>query len=311
MSGSGSARQCVGSFSSAEAAALCKARIELEPDGLTHVIVRKVLGKLVETTARAVEHEQAEEHWREAAAAAKEERRQARERQTAAREAREAEAAAAEAKKAEAIVTRCLHREIRLLAEELSLSDHTLQLALERSDVLVEVHALHTECTACRSKWADITRAINKQPNAQAWTLGLHALRVAGVCIVYAQREAPEHAHDVASKRFQRMAEAASAVMANAGRPKDSTRKSDLPLEALWLIDRGMERRLGREITFRCGAVAAPQRRERLSSLGRAHAAAAEGAAEAAEEEEGDRAHEHGRPVPVEPALPPAPVVRS
>ena len=57
MSGSGSARQCVGSFSSAEAAALCKARIELEPDGLTHVIVRKVLGKLVETTARAVEHE--------------------------------------------------------------------------------------------------------------------------------------------------------------------------------------------------------------------------------------------------------------
>ena len=118
MSGSGSARQCVGSFSRAEAAALCKARIELEPDGLTHVIVRKVLGKLVETTARAVEHEQAEEHWREAAAAAKEERRQARERQTAAREAREAEAAAAEAKKAEAIVTRCLHREIRLLAEE-------------------------------------------------------------------------------------------------------------------------------------------------------------------------------------------------
>ena len=147
MSGSGSARQCVGSFSSAEAAALCKARIELEPDGLTHVIVRKVLGKLVETTARAVEHEQAEEHWREAAAAAKEERRQARERQTAAREAREAEAAAAEAKKAEAIVTRCLHREIRLLAEELSLSDHTLQLALERSDVLVEVHALHTKIT--------------------------------------------------------------------------------------------------------------------------------------------------------------------
>ena len=258
MSGSGSARQCVGSFSSAEAAALCKARIELEPDGLTHVIVRKVLGKLVETTARAVEHEQAEEHWREAAAAAKEERRQARERQTAAREAREAEAAAAEAKKAEAIVTRCLHREIRLLAEELSLSDHTLQLALERSDVLVEVHALHTECAACRSKWAGITRAIDKQPNLQAWTLGLHALRVAGACIVYAQREAPEHAHDVASKRLQRMAEAASAVMANAGRPKDSTRKSDLPLEALWLIDRGMERRLGREITFRCGAVAAP-----------------------------------------------------
>ena len=258
MSGSGSARQCVGSFSSAEAAALCKARIELEPDGLTHVIVRKVLGKLVETTARAVEHEQAEEHWREAAAAAKEERRQARERQTAAREAREAEAAAAEAKKAEAIVTRCLHREIRLLAEELSLSDHTLQLALERSDVLVEVHALHTECAACRSKWAGITRAIDKQPNLQAWTLGLHALRVAGACIVYAQREAPEHAHDVASKRFQRMAEAASAVMAAEGRPKDSTRKSDLPLEALWLIDRGMERRLGREITFRCGAVAAP-----------------------------------------------------
>ena len=59
------------------------------------------------------------------------------------------------------------------------------------------------------------------------------------------------------------------------------------------------------------GAVAAAQRRERLSSLGRAHAAAAERAAEAAEEEEGDRAHEHGRPVPVEPALPPAPVVGS
>ena len=237
--------QCVARFSSAEAAALCKARIERQPDGLTQLLVGQVIGKLVEATARAVEQEEAAEL-----------RRQKRERETA---AREADAAAAEAKKAEAIVTRCLHREIRLLAEELSLSEHTLQLALERSDVLVEVHALHTECAACRSKWAGITRAINKQPNAQAWTLGLHALRVAGVCIVYAQREAPEHAHDVASKRFQRMAEAASAVMAAEGRPKDSTRKSDLPLEALWLIDRGMERREGREITFRCGAVAAPQ----------------------------------------------------
>ena len=163
MSGSGSARQCVGSFSSAEAAALCKARIELEPDGLTHVIVRKVLGKLVETTARAVEHEQAEEHWREAAAAAKEERRQARERQTAAREAREAEAAAAEAKKAEAIVTRCLHREIRLLAEELSLSEHTLQLALERSDVLVEVH-----CAAHRVRGVPVEVGRHNQGDRQA-----------------------------------------------------------------------------------------------------------------------------------------------
>ena len=41
----------------------------------------------------------------------------------------------------------------------------------------------------------------------------------------------------------------------------------------------------------------------------KAHAKAAKAAAKAAKEEEGDRAHEHGRPVPVEPALSPAPVV--
>ena len=68
-------------------------------------------------------------------------------------------------------------------------------------EVLVEVHALHTECAACRSKWAGITRAIDKQPNAQAWTLGLHALRVAGACIVYAQREAPEHGNRRGSRQ--------------------------------------------------------------------------------------------------------------
>ena len=73
-------------------------------------------------------------------------------------------------------------------------------------------HVVYTECAACRSKWAGAARAIDTQlANAQkAWSLGVHALRVAGVCIVYAQREAPEHAHDVASKRWQRMAEAAA-----------------------------------------------------------------------------------------------------